>query len=187
MNGFCSLYYYVTLLIPVPIVSHKHLTIPSDLRQLKTVRDAVLELAKPCLSAQAHLVVLAVDEAVSNVMRHAFAADNAADNNNGTASASGSNGPGATGPHEIDVDIDAGGGRLEVCIADNGPAYNPCDARAETAQDRVLARKRGGMGLSIMRDVMDEIRYDRTLTHRNELKLIKYFDPKPIDVDTVTT
>ena len=70
-------------------------------------------------------------------------------------------------------------GRLEVCIADGGPAYNPCDAHPDELLDRVWARKRGGMGLSIMRGVMDEIRYDRTLGHRNELKLIKYFDRKP--------
>lgn len=155
-------------------MSHKHLKIPSDLRQLKTVRDAVLELAAPYLATQAHLVVLAVDEAVSNVMRHAFGADGGR-----PASESGTSAAVLAASREIEVDIDSGGGRLEVCIADGGPAYNPCDARPDELLDRVWARKRGGMGLSIMRGVMDEIRYDRTLAHRNELKLIKYFDRKP--------
>ncbi len=159
-------------------MSHKHLKIPSDLRQLKAVRDAVLELATPCLATQAHLVVLAVDEAVSNVMRHAYGADGGADGGR-PASESGTSAAVLAASREIEVDIDSGGGRLEVCIADGGPAYNPCDARPDELLDRVWARKRGGMGLSIMRGVMDEIRYDRTLAHRNELKLIKYFDRKP--------
>ncbi len=140
-----------------PTVSHKHLTIRSDPRQLKDVREAVLELAGPCLNASAHLIVLAVDEAVSNVMRHGGVAGD----------------PAAGG---IDVDIDTDTRRLEVRIAHRGPAYDPSAAVCEEPARRVLARQRGGMGISIMRRVMDEVRYTHSQDLRNELRLIKYID-----------
>jgi len=150
-------------------VSHKHLTIPSDTEQLKAVRDAVFEMAEPCLPGKAHMVVLAVDEAVSNVMRH------------GGHSVLTSS---PLQPSEfqlnsgaIDVDIDSNGIRLQVLIADGGPKYNPCSTPAQDAAERTLARSRGGMGLSIMRRVMDEIHYDRTPDERNELRMIKYINP----------
>lgn len=143
-------------------MSHKHLTITSDLRQLKSVRDAVLEVAEPCLHRHAHWVVLAVDEAVSNVMRHSH---------------EGSTDPLQPGGGAIDVDIDSDGLRVEVLIADHGPAFDPCAAEFADAPERVHARQRGGMGLSIMRRVMDEISYDRTPDQRNRLRLVKFIDP----------
>ncbi len=142
-------------------VSHKHLSISSDLGQLKTVRDAVLELAEPCLPKQAHMVMLAVDEAVSNVMRHS--------------------GPGG-GPMQcsdadaIDVDIDSDENRLQVQIADRGPEFNPCSAKTDEPADRVRSRLRGGMGVSIIRKIMDEVHYDRTPDQRNQLTLVKFID-----------
>jgi len=145
-------------------VSHTHLTISYDTGQLKVVRDAVIELAMPCLPETAHMVALAVDEALANVMLHGrdpLSGENAQNN-------------------AIEVDIDSDSQRLMVCIADRGPAYNPCRAVVQDAPDRVLARKRNGMGVSIMRRVMDDIHYDRTADERNELRLIKYIRPSPV-------
>lgn len=134
-------------------VARKHLKVPAETRQLKRVREAVQELARGVLGANAHLAVLAVDEALANAILHAGACD-------------------------IEVDIEArkesGGGCLEVKIVNGGPAYDVSHAPAEDPMKRVLHGHRGGMGVGIIRKVMDEIHYERLKDSRNELRLIKY-------------
>jgi|ERR1043165_7639227 serine/threonine-protein kinase RsbW len=140
-------------------MSHKHLTITADPARLKDVRHAVMELAFPCLPAKAHLVALAVDEAVANAILH------------GTLP------QGGGGIHAtIDVDIHSDGQRLEVRIGDGGPAYDPRQADMPDLHARVRSRQRGGLGLQIIRRVMDEVHYARLDNQRNELRLVKYID-----------
>lgn len=141
-------------------MSHKHLTITADPAQLKDVRHAVMELAFPCLPAKAHLVALAVDEAVANAILH------------GEPARGGGGLPGAT----IDVDIRSDGQRLEVRIGDGGPAYDPRQAQEFDLHQRVRSKQRGGLGLAIIRRVMDEVHYARLDGQRNELRLVKYID-----------
>lgn len=135
-------------------VSRKHLKVPAETRQLKRVRDAVQELAGDVLGKKkAHLAMLAVDEALANAILHGGAID-------------------------IEVDIEARtathGGFLEVKIVNGGPAYDVSHAPAADPKERALHGQRGGMGVGIIRKIMDEIHYERLKDSRNELRLIKY-------------
>ena len=128
----------------------RHFSISVHPRDLKRIRDAVDELSKPMFGKQAHLVALAVDEALANVILHGAPKSN------------------------IDIQIDARDGRIEARIVDDGLPHDPNAAVAVNPAERTLHRQRGGMGLGILRKVMDEIIYVRLPDKRNELRLIKY-------------
>ena len=118
-----------------------------------------MELAEPCLAGKAHLVALAVDEALANVILHG-----------------GKSAPKSAPVRSslIDVDIDTDDRRLEVLITDSFGAFDPSQSVQHDPKERVRSRQRGGLGLSIIRRVMDEVHYARVANARNELRLVKY-------------
>ena len=128
----------------------RHFSIAAHPRELKRVRDAVDELSQPLFGKNAHLVALAVDEALANVILHGVPKSN------------------------IDIQLDVHDGRIEARIVDDGQPHDPNAAAAVTPAERTVKRQRGGMGLGIVRTVMDEILYARLSNDRNELRLIKY-------------
>ena len=134
---------------------------PSDTMYLYQIREAVLEMVGGSLFSpvKATLVALAVDEAVANVMEHSYGQPT---RTGGTAS----------GDQEIEIVLDATAARFEVRIRDHGTGFNP--AEVPEVDPPALARHghRGGLGLFLMRRIMDEIHY--SFGTQNELQMVKY-------------
>ena len=90
---------------------------------------------------QAKQIRLAVEEAVVNVINYAYL-------------------PEITG--NIDVQAISDGQWLKFVISDNGVAFDPTEKdKADTtlsAEDRPI----GGMGILLVRELMDSINYERT-------------------------
>jgi serine/threonine-protein kinase RsbW len=126
------------------------LTIPSDLRLLPVVRgfiEAVCQVGGLDDTAT-NAVVLATNEAASNVMRHAHrSAPEAA--------------------LQIQCRIDAGA--MEVCILDEG---DPFDLEAVPALDPAEIRV-GGRGVFLMRALMDELNCQPRGERGNTLRMVK--------------
>ena len=139
---------------------HRELTVPSDTTYLAQVRAAVIEVVGKELfpPAKASLIALAVDEAVANIMEHAYP-------------------PGSDGG-KIDVVLDANPKRFEVLIRDRGMSFDPRIAPDVDMQEHVKAGKKGGLGIFLMRRIMDEINYSYKQGVHNELQMIKYVDEK---------
>ena len=139
---------------------HRELTVPSDTTYLAQVRAAVIEVVGKDLfpPAKAGLIALAVDEAVANIMEHAYP-------------------PGSDGG-KIDVVLDANPQRFEVLIRDRGMSFDPRIAPDVDMQEHVKAGKKGGLGIFLMRRIMDEINYSYKQGVHNELQMIKYVDEK---------
>jgi anti-sigma regulatory factor (Ser/Thr protein kinase) len=139
---------------------HRELTVPSDTTYLAQVRAAVIEVVGKDLfpPAKAGLIALAVDEAVANIMEHAYP-------------------PGSDGG-KIDVVLDANAKRFEVLIRDRGLSFDPRVAPDVDMQEHVKAGKKGGLGIFLMRRIMDEINYSYRQGVHNELQMIKYVDEK---------
>lgn len=87
-----------------------------------------------------HHVLLAVQEALTNVLRHAYDLDDG-----------------------IPIDVTMIGGRegFAVEIRDRGEPFDPRPLAVERAFEEALPLQEGGLGLSIVRLVMDEIDYER--------------------------
>jgi anti-sigma regulatory factor (Ser/Thr protein kinase) len=123
----------------------------SDPRFLSVVRHAIAALAEVLGSSEAEsrATVLAIDEALTNVIRHAYHGE---DN------------------RPIKLACTARGLRLDLRITDQGEAP---DMTRICAHDPA-APEPGGRGTHVIRDVMDVVSYERT-REGNRLTLRKEF------------
>ena len=131
----------------------EELTLQNDLKQVEQLNSFVkemmgrLNIEKP-LSRQ---LQLAVEEAVVNVMEYAYPTDKTGD---------------------VSVRMTSDGHRLKIIITDSGIPFNPTEAA--TADTTLSAEERpiGGLGIFLVRKLMDSINYER-IDGKNVLTLRK--------------
>jgi anti-sigma regulatory factor (Ser/Thr protein kinase) len=100
-------------------------------------------------------LTLALEEAVMNVVTHAFA--------------------GRPPPYTIVVRLDIADKVLAAEVIDNGKAFDPTTAPLPDFAMPVEQRNPGGLGIHLMRGLMDQLHYSRT-DGRNILRLEKQRD-----------
>ena len=135
---------------------HKELVAPNDTRHLVKIREVTEEAARYAAFDERDVgrIVLAVDEAVSNIMEHAYeACDEGGD---------------------IRVAIDVDEARFEVVITDSGKEFNPAGIEVPDMTEHVRQGKKKGLGIFLMRQIMDEVKYTFVQGLRNELRMVKY-------------
>ncbi|RMD92667.1 MAG: ATP-binding protein [Calditrichaeota bacterium] len=132
--------------------------IPSDPKWLKIVRMSVAYLCTLIgfSEDEQRSTVLAVDEACSNIIKHAYEGQ--------------SNKP----IHVRCRLLDRG---IEVVLRDFG---RRADLKRIKPRDLDEIRP-GGLGVHLIKSVMDEVKYDNTLVHGNQLTLIKFMHRKQED------
>lgn len=126
------------------------LVLPSDPRFGGVVRGAVEQFAAAfgVPESECCTLALAVQEAVANIIRHAYA--NRHD-------------------QPIELTCSAGAGTLEFVLLDEGTAADTTRFRS-----RPLGEVRsGGFGTHIMAQAMDGVQYER-LPDRNRLRMVKH-------------
>lgn len=131
-------------------INRIHIHITSDPANLKQIRTMMTEFACAAMLSdkEAGLVILAVDEACSNIIKHCCKDDPT---------------------RSIDVTIALDKGSLTVTIVDNGDCFN---IRSITPRD-LQEIKPGGLGIHIIREVMDVVEYSHTPEGLNQVMLIK--------------
>jgi anti-sigma regulatory factor (Ser/Thr protein kinase) len=135
------------------------LVMPSDPRFLRIVRAAVGELGLvhglPEESCQG--IVLAVDEALANVIRHAY-----------------------KGRHNQDIELTCRtvADQLEFTLLDSGEPPDPGRICGQPLDEVSLS----GRGTHLIKAVMDEVCYER-VAGRNQLKLIKHLPAAKASVE----
>lgn len=128
---------------------HLKLVLPSDPRFLSIARTAVDEVSAICgLSEEAcQGVTLAVDEAIANIIRHAY--KNRSD-------------------QEFELDCEANADRIVFRLIDQGEPPDPARICGQPLNDVSLS----GRGTHLMKAIMDEMTYEQT-PGKNELRLVK--------------
>jgi len=134
---------------------------PGDYSELSKIRDFVTVQAKKFGFPDDDVlkIALAVDEACTNLIEHAFKFDKA---------------------KELCVNIESDTNQFIVNIIDNGSPFNPLEVIQPDMKEYLSKYSQGGLGIFIMRSVMDEISYSPstinstdTQQHLNILKLKK--------------
>jgi len=74
--------------------------------------------------------------------------------------------------HFIEIKLELTGKRLTVTIIDDGVPFNPLSRAIPDTSLGIEEREVGGLGIHIVRNLVDEIRYQRNI-NRNVLTLIK--------------
>ena len=136
-------------------VLNETLTLKNDLHQIKTLSDFVKDMTgrlnlEPKLAGN---IRLAVEEAVVNVMDYAYPV-------------------GLEG--DITICAKSNGKWLKFIISDEGVPFDPTEALQVDTTLSVEERPIGGLGIHLVRQLMDSINYERidgtnTLTLRKEL------------------
>jgi serine/threonine-protein kinase RsbW len=109
---------------------------------------------------EAAKIEMAVDEACSNVVKHAYSPDKK-----------------WCWQHrdpEIRLDVRTEGRRLVIEINDHGQRFDFANYRPVDIEDRLREMKRNGYGIFIMRNFMDEVQYNSNDQTGNTLRMVKY-------------
>jgi anti-sigma regulatory factor (Ser/Thr protein kinase) len=137
------------------------LEVPSETRFLGLVRDAARKMAE--LSgfddATAEKIALAVDEAATNVLEHAYH---------------------GAGDRVVRVDMDQGGESFCVDVVDDGDPLDPARLRDLDVPGLEKARRTGGLGVHLMERIMDSVTFRRA-GRGNVCCLVKHKRPTPAD------
>ena len=129
------------------------LVLQNDVKQVERL-NALVKQVTDRLGIKKQLALklkLAVEEAVVNVMEYAYPA-------------------GKTG--DIHIHITSNGRRLKFIITDSGVSFNPTEALAADTSLSAEERPVGGLGIFLVRNLMDSINYER-IDGKNVLTLRK--------------
>ena len=131
------------------------LTVPGALDSLPLVHDfvAAAALSFDIPPADAYCFQLAAEEACTNIVRHGW---------NGT--------PPADSPIDLELAADASGWTLSIC--DSGRPFDPAALPPPDLTSDLAKRQPGGLGVHLIRSVMDQVRYCST-GGRNCLTLVR--------------
>jgi serine/threonine-protein kinase RsbW len=136
---------------------HANLTITNDLAALAGVRELVRDgIARGAFPQQyLNRLQIAVDEAVTNIVEHGYP-----DQPPGKAS--------------IELDLTVERERFRMVIQDHGLTFDPEEFGDVDIQRHVSAGQSGGLGVFLMRKIMDLIEYHAEKGRKNRLVLVKY-------------
>jgi serine/threonine-protein kinase RsbW len=131
------------------------LTVPSQTAKLKRVRRFVAAAAKRFGFSidDASKIALAVDEACTNIIKHAynFAEDKI-----------------------IHLSILMRDGKFEVLITDHGKPFDPNSVRLPVMKEYLSHYRHGGLGMYLMKSLMDRVEYRIRPGLKNQVSLVKF-------------
>jgi serine/threonine-protein kinase RsbW len=120
--------------------------VPSRTEFLATVRDVTRRMAELCGFDGAHAdeLALAVDEAVTNVIEHAYA---------------------GAGDRVVELRYHDRGERLRIDVVDDGRGVRPRSVPKLDLARYASERRTGGLGMHLMGRIMDSVSFRRTTGH----------------------
>ncbi|MFN1835823.1 ATP-binding protein [Balneola sp. MJW-20] len=94
---------------------------------------------------------LAVDEAYTNIIKHAYRNQSS---------------------NPVEIEIGHNSTELWISLIDQGDSFNPSEYKEPDILQRIKDKKRGGMGVYLIRKLMDNVQYN-TKGKTNEIRMVK--------------
>ena len=138
--------------------NRQSLSVFGDVQNLEIIADFITQATQQSnLSEQDIFAIqLAVDEACTNVVQHAY--------------------KGMT-PKDIDVFVEVDSKKLTITVSDHGRGFDP-DSFPQLDMDAYLNElKRGGLGIYLIRTLMDEVKFTIAPGHKNSVRMAKFLHP----------
>jgi serine/threonine-protein kinase RsbW len=138
-----------------PIEQTFLLQVPSSTENLALIREFVASIGQRSGldSREIGKLELAVDEACANVIEHAYGHDIT---------------------KEVVVRATFDEETLRIDVKDTGRGFDPKLVEQEELEKLVQKRKSGGLGLRLIKTLMDEVHYEIEPGKKNELHMVKH-------------
>lgn len=129
-------------------------TFPARFEFLDEIRNFVAEVAHEggFTEKAIYSLQLAADEAASNIIEHAY---------QGVANAS------------LQITCDMQDDELIITMRDSGKPFDPSNVKQPNLKADLSKRQIGGLGIYLMRKLMDEVRYESNAKTGNLLTMTK--------------
>lgn len=129
-------------------------TFPASFEFLDEIRDFVAEVAREggFTDKEVYSLQLAADEAASNIIEHAYEGVSDAD---------------------IDITCDMRGEAIIITMRDTGAPFDSSGVKQPNLKADLSERQIGGLGVYLMRKIMDEVRFESNAGRGNLLTMIK--------------
>lgn len=130
------------------------LQVPSSTQNLALIREFVTSVGAQAGLDQGEIgkLELAVDEACANVIEHAYDHD-------------------AT--KEVVVRANFNEDEVRISVIDSGRGFDPKSIPQADLELLVAERRSGGLGMRLMKTLVDEVRYEFEPGQKNELHMVK--------------
>ena len=130
------------------------LHVPSSTENLAMIRDFVKSVGTQAGMGDMEVarLELAVDEACANVMEHAYGDDKS---------------------QEVKIRAMVDEATLQIWVIDTGKGFDPTTVQQLKLGELVAAKKSGGLGMRLMKSLMDEVHYEVVPGVKNELRMVK--------------
>jgi len=136
-----------------------HIKLPADTANLDIIRKFVAGIAENIgfPEEEVYKIELAVDEACSNVVKHAYMTNSREE-------------------HIVNILVYEKRDHIEIIISDKGKGFDPKKIKKPELEEYMKKMKRGGLGIYLIRELMDKVSFRIKAGVRNEVRMIKYLD-----------
>ncbi len=140
------------------LIASKTIIIKNQLSEISSVNEQFDEFAQSNNIANKikQQMKMVLDELLNNTISYAFP-----DNDD----------------HKIEVQFECDGAKLITRIIDDGIPFNPFTAKAPDTTLSIEDREIGGLGILLVKNLVDKAEYERRLNH-NHIILIKDLNPR---------
>jgi serine/threonine-protein kinase RsbW len=130
------------------------LDVPSTTENLALIREFVNRVAAQAGMSEVEVgqLELAVDEACANVIEHAYGDDNS---------------------KQVMVRAVFDEDTLRIHVIDTGTGFDPTTVQQQDLKDLIAKRRTGGLGMRLIKTLMDEVHYEIEPGKKNELRMVK--------------
>lgn len=132
----------------------RKITFAAKFKNLDDIRDFVGGIAEEMgfSDKEIYSIELATDEACTNIIEHAY---------------------GGEGDNELEIYCDDQNGKLKIVLHDWGKPFDPESVAEPNLNATLSERKIGGLGLYLMRKLMDDVVYETSADTGNTLTMTK--------------
>jgi len=132
----------------------KNIQFPAKFEFLDEIRDFVGDIARAggFSDKDIYNIQLATDEAASNIIEHAY--ENMSDG-------------------ILELSCGMQGDAIKIVLIDHGESFDPSEIPMPDLKADLSDRKIGGLGIFLMRKLMDEVHYEPSPDRSNVLTMIK--------------
>ncbi|MBO6214275.1 MAG: ATP-binding protein [Lachnospiraceae bacterium] len=120
----------------------KNITVACEEKNIKTVNEFVREVLEPHISEKKILrkLCMVTDELITNIVSYAYEGD--------------------YGEATVEVDIIEEENMVTMVFIDSGEPFNPLESEDPDTKLKTSERKPGGLGLYMVKNIMDEVKYE---------------------------